>query len=36
MSKHYVNGKSMNYDAAARRVKINVSTTNSAIKIREA
>ncbi|MCL2376447.1 MAG: DUF4097 family beta strand repeat-containing protein [Defluviitaleaceae bacterium] len=36
MSRHYINGKSINYDTAARKAKINVSTTNSAIKIREA
>ena len=33
--KNYVNCKSQNYDTAANRAKINVSTSNGAIKIRE-
>lgn len=36
VSKNYLSGKNASYDQAAKRAKINISTTNSTIKIREA
>jgi len=36
ISRNYISGKNADYDAAEKKAKINVSTTNSTIKIREA
>ena len=36
ISKNYINGRSQNYESSPMKAKINVSTTNSAIKIKEA
>ena len=35
-SKNYFSGKNANYDSGAKKVKVNISTTNSTVKIREA
>jgi len=36
ISKNYINGRSQNYESSPMKAKINISTTNSAIKIKEA
>jgi DUF4097 and DUF4098 domain-containing protein YvlB len=36
ISKNYISGRNASYDRAAKKAKINVSTTNSTIKFREA
>lgn len=36
MSRNYINAKSFDYESAADKAKINLSTTNSSIKIKEA
>jgi len=35
ISKNYVSGKSINYDTATNRVKLNINTSNATVKIKE-